>query len=71
MEKGTIKDQWFDLQARIQENWPALTDDDVNMIAGRRDQLVGKIQERLGITADQADLQVVAWQAHMGCPWGE
>ena len=71
MDKGTIKDNWFDLQAKIQENWPALTDDDVNMIAGRRDQLVGKIQERLDVTADQADQQVVAWQARLGCAWGE
>ncbi|MFD1709880.1 CsbD family protein [Ottowia sp. GY511] len=69
-EKGTIKDNWSELKGKLQDQWPRLTDDDLEMVAGRRDQLVGKIQERENITAEQADRQVAEWQSRQGCPWG-
>jgi len=41
------------VQRRIKEKWGDLTDDDLDKIAGRRDQLEGKIQERYGLKKDQ------------------
>ena len=38
-----------------------LTDDDIDQIAGRRDQLEGKIQERYGIAKDRAKSDVDSW----------
>ena len=38
-----------------------LTDDDLDVIAGKRDQLLGKIQERHGVTLEEAEKQVTAW----------
>ena len=38
--------------------WGKLTDDDWTMIAGKRDQLVGRIHERYGIARDEAEQQV-------------
>jgi len=35
-----------------------LTNDDWNVVEGKRDQLVGKIQERYGITRDEAERQL-------------
>jgi uncharacterized protein YjbJ (UPF0337 family) len=46
---------------RRQQQWGKLTDDDVALISGRRDQLAGKLQERYGLAKDAADKQVSDW----------
>lgn len=38
-----------------------LTDDDLDVISGRRDQLEGKIQERYGYAKDQAKKEIDQW----------
>ena len=45
------------LTGKVKEQWGKLTDDDLDVIAGRRDQLAGKIQERDGVAKDEAELQ--------------
>jgi len=44
-----------------QRGWGKLTDDDLDTIAGEQDQLVGKIQERYGITREQAQSGIELW----------
>ena len=44
---------------RIQ--WGKLTDDDLDVVAGKRDQLAGRIQERYGIAKDAAERQIDDW----------
>ena len=46
-----------------QEAMGQLTDDDLAVIDGQRDQLVGKIQERYGIAKEEAEEQVKTWEA--------
>jgi uncharacterized protein YjbJ (UPF0337 family) len=46
---------------RAKEKWGRLTDDDLDVINGRQDQLEGKIQERYGIAKDQAKKDVDTW----------
>ena len=46
---------------KVKEKWGNLTDDDLDKIAGRRDQLEGKIQERYGIAKDQAKKDIDTW----------
>jgi uncharacterized protein YjbJ (UPF0337 family) len=53
-----IEGNWNHFKGRVKEQWGKLTDDDVDVIAGKRDQLVGKIQESYGITKDEAEKQV-------------
>ncbi len=43
------------LRGRVREQWGQLTDDDVDIIAGRRDRLVGMIQQRYGTLKEEAD----------------
>ena len=45
----------------LKEKWGKLTDDDLAVINGRRDQLEGKIQERYGIAQDQVRSDVDTW----------
>jgi hypothetical protein len=50
-------------RALSRNNGVKLTDDDLTVIAGQRDQLVGKIQERYGIAKEEADKQVKSWES--------
>ena len=57
-----IKGSWSQTKGTVKEQWGKLTDDDLLQIEGRRDQLVGKIQTRYGISHEQAEAQVSAWE---------
>jgi uncharacterized protein YjbJ (UPF0337 family) len=57
-----IKGSWNQTKGAVKEQWGKLTDDDLLEIEGRRDQLVGKIQTRYGITREQAEAQVSTWE---------
>ena len=54
MNEDILKGQWKQLRGQIKEWWGVLTDDDLDKINGRRDQLIGKLQEKYGFTKDQA-----------------
>jgi uncharacterized protein YjbJ (UPF0337 family) len=43
---------------KVKEQWGKLTDQDLTVIDGKRDQVVGKIQEKYGIARDEAERQV-------------
>jgi uncharacterized protein YjbJ (UPF0337 family) len=58
MNEDTLKNQWPQLRGQIKQWWSLLTDDDLNKINGRRDQLIGKLQERYGYTKEQANRQI-------------
>jgi uncharacterized protein YjbJ (UPF0337 family) len=53
--------KWKQIQGSIKERWGKFTEDDLDVIAGQRDQLVGRIQERYGIAKEQAHKQVEDW----------
>jgi len=57
-----IKGSWTQTKGAVKEQWGKLTDDDLMEIEGRRDQLVGKIQTRYGISHEQAEAQVSGWE---------
>ena len=52
MNKDTVEGNWKQLKGKVKEQWGKLTDDDFDVIAGKRDQLLGRIQERHGISRD-------------------
>ena len=58
MNWDRIEGNWKQFKGRAKEQWGKLTDDDIDVIAGKRDQLVGKIQEQYGISKDEAEKQV-------------
>jgi uncharacterized protein YjbJ (UPF0337 family) len=58
MNWDQIEGKWKQYKGSIREKWGKLTDDDLEMIAGKRDQLVGRIQERYGISRDEAGKQL-------------
>ncbi|MDM0040561.1 CsbD family protein [Variovorax sp. J22G21] len=62
MNKDTVEGNWKQLKGKVKEQWGKLTDDDFDVIAGKRDQLLGRIQERHGISKDEAEKQVADWE---------
>jgi uncharacterized protein YjbJ (UPF0337 family) len=61
MNEDTLKGQWTQLKGAVREQWGKLTNDDVDQIQGRTEQLVGKIQQRYGIARDEAEREVKTW----------
>jgi uncharacterized protein YjbJ (UPF0337 family) len=57
-----IKGSWTQTKGAVKEQWGKLTDDDLLEIQGRREQLVGKIQTRYGISLEEAEAQVSGWE---------
>jgi uncharacterized protein YjbJ (UPF0337 family) len=57
-----MKGSWSQTKGAVKEQWGKLTDDDLLAIEGRRDQLVGKLQTRYGITREEAERQVGAFE---------
>jgi uncharacterized protein YjbJ (UPF0337 family) len=53
--------KWKRSQGKFREKWGKLTDDDLQVISGKRDQLVGRIQERYGIAKEEAEKQADAF----------
>jgi uncharacterized protein YjbJ (UPF0337 family) len=58
MNSDRIEGNWKQVKGKIKEQWGKLTDDDLDVIAGKRDQLLGRIQERHGVARDEAEKQV-------------
>jgi uncharacterized protein YjbJ (UPF0337 family) len=69
MNWDRIQGNWKQVTGQAKEQWGKLTDDDLDVIAGRREQLAGKIQERYGLAKDEVEKQVSAWQLKASDSW--
>ena len=58
MNKDILVGNWKQLRGQVKAVWGRLTDDEIDEINGRLDQLIGKLQERYGYTHQQAEQQV-------------
>lgn len=62
MNWDQVEGKWKQLRGNVRKQWGKLTDDDLDVIAGHRDILAGKIQERYGIAKDEAERQVTDFE---------
>jgi uncharacterized protein YjbJ (UPF0337 family) len=58
MNWHVIEGNWKQFKGKVQQHWGRLTDDQLDVIAGKRDLLAGKIQEAYGVTLDEAEKQI-------------
>ncbi len=61
MNWDEVKGKWTEMKGHVKAQWADLTDDDLLAVEGERDKLVGKIQERYGVTKEEAQRQVDAF----------
>lgn len=57
MNWDQVQGKWKQYKGKVKERWGQLTDDDLDTIDGRAQQLVGMIQERYGIEKEAAEKQ--------------
>jgi uncharacterized protein YjbJ (UPF0337 family) len=69
MNWDRIEGNWKQVTGKVKEQWGKLTNDDFDVIAGKREKLSGKIQERYGIAKDEAERQVTAWEGKASDSW--
>ena len=62
MNWNQIVGNWKHFKGIAKHQWGKLTDDQLDVIAGKREQLSGKIQEAYGITKDETEKQLSDWQ---------
>ena len=55
MNWDTIKGNWKQIEGKVKQKWGKLTDDDLTVIAGKRDQMLGILQTKYGYGKDQAE----------------
>lgn len=65
MNWDRIEGNWLQLKGKAKQQWGKLTDDDLDYIAGKKDELLGKIQERHGIAKDEAQRQLDDWSTRI------
>lgn len=66
MNSDQLKGNWKQLMGDAKKQWGKLTDDDLKQVEGRKDKLVGKIQERYGSTRADAEKQADDWLGKQG-----
>lgn len=62
MNQDQVEGNWKQFKGKIKEQWGKLTDDDLDVIAGKKDQLIGRIQERQGLAKEEAEKQFNEWR---------
>jgi uncharacterized protein YjbJ (UPF0337 family) len=65
MNWDQVEGQWKNIKGNIREKWAKLTDDDLEAVAGKKDQLVGKMQERYGLAKDKAEAELNTFIEHI------
>ena len=58
MNKDVFEGKWKQIRGQVKETWGDLTDDELDQIAGRYDQLVGLLQEKYGYRRQEAEAEV-------------
>jgi uncharacterized protein YjbJ (UPF0337 family) len=69
MNWDRIEGNWKQIRGKAQVQWGKLTDDDLDVVAGKRGQLSGKLQERYGIAKDEAENQIDTWEKSADEHW--
>ena len=56
-----IEGKWKELKGQARTKWGKLTDDDLENVAGKKDMLLGRLQQRYGYKRDQAEKELDTW----------
>jgi uncharacterized protein YjbJ (UPF0337 family) len=61
MNWNQIEGEWKSIKGKAQQRWGKLTDDDLSLIEGKRDKLVGRLQSRYGRQRAELEAEVDKW----------
>lgn len=66
MNWDQIEGRWKQFSGSVREKWGKLTDNDLQEIGGKKDKFLGKLQERYGISREEAETQLENWNYSSG-----
>ncbi len=58
MNRDVLEGNWKQMRGQVKEWWGELTDDDLDRIDGKKDKLIGRLQERYGYSRERAEEEV-------------
>lgn len=67
MNWDQIKGNWKQFSGQAKQQWGKLTDDDLAVVNGKREELAGRIQERYGVAKDEAERQIKKFEESCNC----
>jgi len=62
MNWDQVEGNWRQFKGQVKETWGKLTDDDLEVISGKRDKLIGTLQEKYGIAKNEVEAQLKRFQ---------
>lgn len=65
MNEQTMQGNWMQLKGKVREQWGKLTNDDLDRIAGKRDQLIGRLTELYGRSKDEIQREVSQFESKL------
>jgi uncharacterized protein YjbJ (UPF0337 family) len=68
MNWDALKGDWGQLRGKVKQKWAKLTDDDLKLVEGKADELLGRIQHHYGLKRDQAEREVDSWMESINKP---
>ncbi|EJL91324.1 hypothetical protein PMI16_01637 [Herbaspirillum sp. CF444] len=62
MNWDIIEGNWKQFKGKAKQQWGKLTDDQLDTINGKREELAGRIQKAYGIDKDETEKQIKAFE---------
>ncbi|MGD9869272.1 MAG: CsbD family protein [Hyphomicrobiales bacterium] len=63
MNWDRVEGEWKQWKGKVQQQWGKLTNDDMDVIEGNRQELAGRLQLRYGYAKDQAEKEIDSWMS--------
>jgi uncharacterized protein YjbJ (UPF0337 family) len=61
MNWDRVEGNWKEFKGKLQHKWGKLTNDDLDVVQGKRNELAGRLQQRYGYAKDQAEREIDMW----------
>lgn len=68
MNWDALKGDWHQLKGKAKQKWAKLTDDDLKLVEGKGEELIGRLQHHYGFKRDQAEREVDSWMQSINKP---
>ncbi|MEO6575634.1 MAG: CsbD family protein [Polyangiaceae bacterium] len=68
MNWDALKGDWTQLKGKAKQKWAKLTDDDLKLVEGKAEELIGRLQHHYGYKRDQAEREVDTWMESVNKP---
>lgn len=68
MNWDQVEGNWKQVKGKAKEKWGRFTEDDLDVMGGRRDQVIGRLQEHYGMAREEAEKEADRWAEEMDRP---